>query len=117
MFGYGLNRWFASVFGPTGFARPFRRHMEGHLVTGQANACQDAYCGGGYSAWHDIAFVCALAAKDRDLHNVQFLSGAVECHVTIKGLCILFRPYQHFVGQGLLATTFCRNIVPAEQNA
>ena len=27
-----------------------------------------------------------------------------------------FRPYQHFVGQGLLATTFCRNIVPAEQN-
>ena len=34
-----------------------------------------------------------------------------------KSLCILFRPYQHSVGQGLLATTFCRNIVPAEQNA
>ena len=36
---------------------------------------------------------------------------------TTKSLCILFRPYQHFVGQGLLATTFCRSIVPAEQNA
>ena len=34
-----------------------------------------------------------------------------------KSLCILFRPYQHSVGQGLLATTFCRNIVPSEQNA
>ena len=34
-----------------------------------------------------------------------------------EGLCILFSRYQHFVGQGLLATTLCKNIVPAEQNA
>ena len=38
-------------------------------------------------------------------------------HNFVKGLCILFRPYQHFVGQGFLAKTFCRNIVLAEQNA
>ena len=38
MFGYSLKRWFASAFGPAGFAHPFRRHLEVRLVSGQANA-------------------------------------------------------------------------------
>ena len=38
MFGYSLKRWLASTFGPAGFARPFRRLLEGSLVPGQANA-------------------------------------------------------------------------------
>ena len=50
MFGYCLKRWFASAFGPAGFACPFRRHLEGSLVPGQANACQNALCIGG-GAW------------------------------------------------------------------
>ena len=31
---------------------------------------------GGHGAWHGIAFACALAAKNRELHSVQFLSDA-----------------------------------------
>ena len=80
MSGYGLKRWFASAFGPVGFARPFRRHLEGSLVPGQANACQYAFCVGGHGAWHGIALTCTLAAKDRDLQSVQFLSDAGRTH-------------------------------------
>ena len=80
MSGYGLKRWFASAFGPVGFARPFRRHPEGSLVPGQANACQYAFCVGGHGAWHGIALTCTLAAKDRDLQSVQFLSDAGRTH-------------------------------------
>ena len=54
----------------------------------------------------DVALPAQTAEGD------QFLPGLSE-----EGLCILFRLYQHFVGQGLIATTFCRKIVPAEQNA
>ena len=78
MFGYCLKRWFASAFAPVGFARPFRRYLEGSLVSGQANACQNAFCVGGHG--HGIAVACALAAKDRDLHSVQFLSDAGRTH-------------------------------------
>ena len=80
MFGYCLKRWFASAFGPAGFARPFRRHLEESLVPGQANACQNAIYVGGHRAWLGIAFACALAAKNRDLHSVQFLSDAGRIH-------------------------------------
>ena len=67
------QRWFASAFGSTGFARPFRRHLEGILVSGQVNACQNAFCVGSDEVWHGIAFACALTARDRDLHSVQFV--------------------------------------------
>ena len=36
---------------------------------------------------------------------------------SLKSLCILFRPYPHLVGKKLFSTTFCRNVVPSEQNA
>ena len=80
MFGYSLKRWFASAFGPAGFARPFWRHLERSLVPGQANACQNALCVGGHGAWHGITFARALAAKGRDLHSVQFLPDAGRTH-------------------------------------
>ena len=37
------------------------------------HACQNAFCVGGDGVWHGIAFACALTAKDRDLHSVQFV--------------------------------------------
>ena len=67
-------------FGPVGVARPFRQHLEGNLVPGQTNACLYPFCVGGYGAWYDIAFACALTAKDRDLHCVPFLSDAGRTH-------------------------------------
>ena len=94
MFGYSLKRWFASAFGSTGFARPFRRHLEGSLVPGQANACQNAFCIGGHGAWHGIAFACAFAAKNRELHSVQFLSGAGWTHRVAEHLQTLAQVLQ-----------------------
>ena len=94
MFGYCLKRWFASAFGPAGFARPFRRHLEGSLVPGQANACQNAFCVGGHGAWHGITFACALAAKDRDLHSVQFLPDAGRTHRVAEHLQTLAQVLQ-----------------------
>ena len=97
MFGYSLKRWFASAFGPAGFARPFRRHLEGSLVPGQANACQNAFCIGGHGAWHGIAVAehaCALAAKNRELHSVQFLSDAGLTHRVAEHLQTLAQVLQ-----------------------
>ena len=37
------------------------------------HAFQNAFCVGSDGVWHGIAFACALTAKDRDLHSVQFV--------------------------------------------
>ena len=37
------------------------------------HACQNGFCVGSDGVWHGIAFACALTAKDRDLHSVQFV--------------------------------------------
>ena len=95
MSGYSLKRWFASAFGAAGFAHPFRRHPEGSLVSDQANACQNAFCICGHGAWHGIAFACALAAaKNRELHSVQFLSDAGRTHRVAEHLQTLVQVLQ-----------------------
>ena len=90
MFGYSIKRWFASAFGPAGFVRPF----EWSLVPSQANACQNAFCISGHRTWHGIAFACALAAKTRELHSVQFLSDADRTHRVAKHLQTLAQVLQ-----------------------
>ena len=37
------------------------------------HACQNAFYVGSDGVWHGIAFACALTAKGRDLHSVQFV--------------------------------------------
>ena len=73
-------------------------------------------CGKTFNATTGTSLHC-LHKKDRWLAYGECLSDGMTIRDSAKGLCILFRPYQHFVGQVFLGTTFCRNIVLAEQNA
>ena len=78
MSGYGLKRWFASAFG-----RLVLRVRSGGIWKGASFQVRPTHVSMHFASavtGHGIALACALAARNRDLHSVQFLSDAGRTH-------------------------------------